>query len=146
MQNDIHDETVKWEPQDDILYNCGEFYSSVHIAQRPIRFNFFLVVSKRRDRNQLASSRLSHKKLIICLELENRIIKPSQKLSFTYLSWFSKHWLSCDSFDAQRRTTEDSSSRGIKRLVPVFIPETKNQSEKTNVCPGSSRRLMRPLV
>ena len=145
MQDDIHDETVKWEPKDDILYNCREFYSSVHIAQPPIRFNVILVVSKRRDRNQLTSSRLSHKKLIICLELENRIIKYI-KVSFTYLSWFSKHWPSCDSFDAQRRTTEDSSSRGTMRLAPVFIPETNNQSETTNVCPGSSRRIMRPLV
>ena len=28
----------------------------------------------------------------------------------------------------ERRTTEDSSSRRIMRLVPVFIPETNNQT------------------
>ena len=51
MQNDIHDETVKWEPQDDILYNCREFYSSVHIAQRPIRFSFFGRFQKERQKS-----------------------------------------------------------------------------------------------
>ena len=31
------------------------------------------------------------------------------------------------------------------RLVPVFILETHNPDELQNVCPGSSRRIMRPL-
>ena len=46
----------------------------------------------------------------------------------------------------QRRTTEDYSSRWIiMRLVPVFIHETHNQTNN-NVCPSSSRRVMRLLV
>ena len=43
------------------------------------------------------------------------------------------------------RTTEDSVSRRIMRLVPVFTLETNNQTN--NECwPSSSRRIMRPLV
>ena len=44
----------------------------------------------------------------------------------------------------ERCTTRDSSSRRIIRLVPVFILETHNQTNIIiNVCPSSSRRIMR---
>ena len=41
-------------------------------------------------------------------------------------------------------TTKDSSSGRIMRLVPVFILETHNPDELQNICPSSSRRIMRP--
>ena len=44
----------------------------------------------------------------------------------------------------ERRTTKGSSSGRIMRLVPVFILETYNPDELQNVCPSSSRRIMRP--
>ena len=44
-----------------------------------------------------------------------------------------------------RQTTNDSSSRRIMRLVPVFILR-RIMRPTTNVCPSSSRRIMRPLV
>ena len=44
----------------------------------------------------------------------------------------------------KRRTTRDSSSRRIIRLVPVLTLETHNQTNlNTNACPSSSRRIMR---
>ena len=42
------------------------------------------------------------------------------------------------------RTTKGSSSGRIMRLVPVFILETHNPDELQNICPSSSRRIMRP--
>ena len=42
------------------------------------------------------------------------------------------------------RTTKGSSSGCIMRLVPVFILETHNPDELQNICPSSSRRMMRP--
>ena len=42
------------------------------------------------------------------------------------------------------RTTKGSSSGRIIRLVPVFILETHNPYELQNICPSSSRRIMRP--
>ena len=44
----------------------------------------------------------------------------------------------------ERRTTKGSSSGRIMRLVPVFILETHNPDELQNICPSSSRRIMRP--
>ena len=45
----------------------------------------------------------------------------------------------------ERRTTKGSSSGRITvRLVPVFILEMYNPDEQQNVCPSSSRRIMRP--
>ena len=44
----------------------------------------------------------------------------------------------------ERRTTKGSSSGHIMRLVPVFILETHNPDELQNICPSSSRRIMRP--
>ena len=44
----------------------------------------------------------------------------------------------------ERRTTKGSSSGRIMRLVPVFILETHNPGELQNICPSSSRRIMRP--
>ena len=44
----------------------------------------------------------------------------------------------------ERRIKKGSSSRRIARLVPVFILETYNPDELKNVCPSSSRRIMRP--
>ena len=44
----------------------------------------------------------------------------------------------------ERRTTKGSSSGRIIRLVPVFILETHNPDELQNICPSSSRRIMRP--
>ena len=43
----------------------------------------------------------------------------------------------------ERLTMKGSSSGRIMRLVPVFIPETHNLDELQNVCPSSSRRIMR---
>ena len=44
----------------------------------------------------------------------------------------------------EQRTTKGSSSGRIMRLVPVFILETHNPDELQNICPSSSRRIMRP--
>ena len=44
----------------------------------------------------------------------------------------------------ERRTTKGSSSGRIMRLLPVFILETHNPDELQNICPSSSRRIMRP--
>ena len=44
----------------------------------------------------------------------------------------------------ERRTTKGSSSGRIMHLVPVFVLETYNPDELQNVCPSSSRRIMRP--
>ena len=42
------------------------------------------------------------------------------------------------------RTTKGSSSGRIMRLVPVFILEMHNPDELQNICPSSSRWIMRP--
>ena len=42
------------------------------------------------------------------------------------------------------RTTKGNSSGRIMHLGLVFIPETYNPDELQNVCPSSSRRIMRP--
>ena len=44
----------------------------------------------------------------------------------------------------ERRTTKGSSSGRIMRLLPVFILESHNPDELQNICPSSSRRIMRP--
>ena len=44
----------------------------------------------------------------------------------------------------ERLTTKGSSSGRIMRLVPVFILETHDPDELQNICPSSTRRIMRP--
>ena len=46
--------------------------------------------------------------------------------------------------ERSRRTTKGSSFGRVMRLVPVFILDTHNPDELQNICPSSSRRIIRP--